>query len=284
MLSTRVVILVALLPSVLFGQNILTNPGFDANVSGWNNQGGVWSTLDAANTTTSGSVQLSHPSTGTPQQIIQCRAAVAPGVYSAGVKYRIPAGQATTGIAVLRVWTFTTNDCTGSFQEVRGQEFAPPLFDTWLTAQQITRVPDGAGSALFQVFFQRNETTGSFTGFFDDAFLVASDAGLPLGSFGRFLVETTYETSDQSGAGHSRLLTNDTGYFWFFNSANVEVVVKVLDGCGVNNRFWVFAAGLTNVHTVVKVTDRQRGTVKTYNNPQGTAFAPIQDTGAFICP
>jgi hypothetical protein len=35
---------------------------------------------------------------------------------------------------------------------------------------------------------------------------------------------------------------------------------------------------------VLKVTDTQTGQVKTYVNPQGTAFAPIQDTSAFACP
>ena len=28
-------------------------------------------------------------------------------------------------------------------------------------------------------------------------------------------------------------LTGDTGAFWFFSSSNVEVVIKVLNGCGV---------------------------------------------------
>jgi hypothetical protein len=32
------------------------------------------------------------------------------------------------------------------------------------------------------------------------------------------------------------------------------------------------------------VTDTATGVVKTYRNPQGTAFAPLQDTSAFACP
>src|SRR6185503_20919902 len=100
-----------------------------------------------------------------------------------------------------------------------------------------------------------------------------------------FSVRATYDTGSQSGDGKVVELTPDTGYLWFFNADNVEVVVKVLNACGVNNRYWVFAAGLTNVHTVITVTDTQTGAVKTYNNPQGTAFKPIQDTSAFAtCP
>jgi hypothetical protein len=102
----------------------------------------------------------------------------------------------------------------------------------------------------------------------------------------RFRVEVEWETSGGlSGQGQAELLTSDTGYFWFFDSANVEIVIKVLDGCGLNNRYWVFAGGLTDVRTRITVTDTSNGTSKTYLNPQGTAFLPIQDTSAFAtCP
>ncbi|MGH9399710.1 MAG: hypothetical protein ACRD00_05035, partial [Thermoanaerobaculia bacterium] len=79
--------------------------------------------------------------------------------------------------------------------------------------------------------------------------------------------------------------TSDTGQFWFFSSSNVEIVVKVLNGCGVNTRYWVFAGGLTNVQVTLTVTDMSNSTMKTYINPLNTAFAPIQDTNAFAtCP
>jgi hypothetical protein len=62
-------------------------------------------------------------------------------------------------------------------------------------------------------------------------------------------------------------------------------VIKVLNGCGVNNNYWVFAGGLTNVQVMLTVTDTQTGSVRTYTNPINTAFLPIQDTGAFAtCP
>ena len=41
---------------------------------------------------------------------------------------------------------------------------------------------------------------------------------------------------------------------------------------------------LPPVNVVVTVTGTQTGAVKTYTNPQGTAFQPIQDTAAFVCP
>jgi hypothetical protein len=89
----------------------------------------------------------------------------------------------------------------------------------------------------------------------------------------------------QSGTGHAVPLSSDTGTFWFFNDANVEVVVKVLEGCATNNRYWVFAGGLTNVRVRLTVRDAQTNATKQYTNPQNTAFRPIQDTLAFAtCP
>ena len=80
-------------------------------------------------------------------------------------------------------------------------------------------------------------------------------------------------------------LTDDTGYFWFFDPTNTEMVTKVLNGCAVNGNYWFFAAGLTNVGVTTLVQDLQSATMKTYTNTSGTAFPPIQDTSAFrTCP
>ena len=51
------------------------------------------------------------------------------------------------------------------------------------------------------------------------------------------------------------------------------------------NHFWFFAAGLTDVDTVIEVADTRTGRVLTYHNPQGRAFPAVQDTTAFpTCP
>lgn len=102
---------------------------------------------------------------------------------------------------------------------------------------------------------------------------------------GRFKVEVTFQASGSNGTGHPVQLTSDTGYFWFFNASNVEFLIKVLNGCGLNNRYWVFAGGLTNVRVDVTVTDTATGATRKYANPQGKPFQPIQDTNAFAtCP
>lgn len=98
----------------------------------------------------------------------------------------------------------------------------------------------------------------------------------------RFRIETFWRRADgASGQGQAVRLTPDTGYFWFFNSSNVESFVKVLNACGLGNRFWVFGGGLTNVEVRTRVTDTATGQIKEYVNPLGTAFQPLQDTNAF---
>lgn len=104
-------------------------------------------------------------------------------------------------------------------------------------------------------------------------------------SAGRFRVTAAWQSATASGDGTGVQLTPDTGYFWFFIDTNVEVIVKVLNACSVNNKYWAFAGGLTNVRVTVSVTDTQNGSVRTYVNPINTAFQPIQDTTAFAtCP
>ena len=100
---------------------------------------------------------------------------------------------------------------------------------------------------------------------------------------GRFRVEADWETPDgSSGNSLAEALTDDTGVLSFFDPNNLEIVVKVLSNCqGASNRFWVFAGGLTNLEVTLRVTDTQTGDVKTYVNPQGEPFDPIQDTRAF---
>jgi len=115
---------------------------------------------------------------------------------------------------------------------------------------------------------------------------IPSDTATCLGAGGRFKVEATWKTgAGAAGPAHAVPLTTDSGYLWFFDANNVEAIVKVLDACSFSGHFWVFAGGLTNVETTLTVTDTQAGVVRTYFNPQNTAFQPLQDTAAFAtCP
>ncbi len=103
----------------------------------------------------------------------------------------------------------------------------------------------------------------------------------------RFQVEVDWRDFDgNTGSGQVVPFgSDDSGLFWFFDPDNWEMLVKVLDGCGINNHFWVFSAATTNVEYTLRVTDTETGAVKEYFNPLGTAAAAITDTGAFAtCP
>jgi hypothetical protein len=78
----------------------------------------------------------------------------------------------------------------------------------------------------------------------------------------------------------------DAAVLTFFDSNNIDALINVLNACsGANPRYWVFAAGVTSVQQTLTVTDTTAGRTRTYFNPAGRPFAPIQDTSAFAtCP
>lgn len=98
---------------------------------------------------------------------------------------------------------------------------------------------------------------------------------------GRFQVDMSWKSAVDDGVARPIRLTDNTGTFYYLNPANYEVMLKVINGCALNGRYWVFVAGLTNVGLEITVTDTLTDTVQVYENPLGTAFAPVQDTNAF---
>jgi hypothetical protein len=102
---------------------------------------------------------------------------------------------------------------------------------------------------------------------------------------GRFEVRASWRDASGNGAEATAVpLTTDTGTFWFFDAANVELVVKVLEACVLNDRFWLFAGGLTDVEVVLTVTDTTTGAAREYHNPVGRPYQTVRDTSAFSCP
>jgi PKD repeat protein len=112
------------------------------------------------------------------------------------------------------------------------------------------------------------------------------DATLCL-SASRFKVTATFQKPNAAVQNaHAVTLTANTGYFWFLDPTNVEVVTKVLPFCADPfNSIWVFAAGLTNLAVDIKYVDTKANVTIDKINPQGTAFIAVQDTSAFkTCP
>jgi len=106
----------------------------------------------------------------------------------------------------------------------------------------------------------------------------------------RFCVLADWERPDGTGS-HARRVpfrSDDSVLFWFFNPANWELQVKVLDGCAVNGHYWVFFAATTNVEFELRVFGRgtnfgNPALQKTYFNPQGHRADAVTDTAAFPC-
>ncbi|HVS64437.1 MAG TPA: vanadium-dependent haloperoxidase [Thermoanaerobaculia bacterium] len=132
------------------------------------------------------------------------------------------------------------------------------------------------------------ELAKTFFGEPDDgpAACIASDTTICLNG-GRFEVDVTWRNFEGE-VGNGRLIpysSDDSGIFWFFDDSNWELMVKVLDACVVNDHYWVFAAGTTNVEYTLRVRDTTTGELRVYENALGVSSPATTDTEAFAsCP
>lgn len=117
----------------------------------------------------------------------------------------------------------------------------------------------------------------------DGGFLATvAGGGEVLLSGGRFAVDVSWQDfSGASGAGTLVFQSDDSAVFWFFDANNWELMVKVINGCAFNDRFWVFSAATTNVEFNVRITDTVSGVVKSYPNALGESARAVTDTDAF---
>ncbi len=102
----------------------------------------------------------------------------------------------------------------------------------------------------------------------------------------RFSVTMDWWTDDDGGGKRGKGMvaregTNYSGLFWFFSAGNWELLVKVLDGCSVNGRMWVYGASATTLGYVLTVTDTVTGAVQEYRNEPGRQADAFTDNAAF---
>jgi len=104
---------------------------------------------------------------------------------------------------------------------------------------------------------------------------------------GRFSVEVDWTTASDSGPaavmsfGGQRASSDQSSFWWFFDPANFEMGVKMVDACVPPfNAYWVFVSGLTNQAFTVTITDTDTGLVRTYTNPLGLYPQTIGATGS----
>lgn len=75
--------------------------------------------------------------------------------------------------------------------------------------------------------------------------------------------------------------TEDSGLFWFFDPDNWELLLKVLDGCALNDHVWVYGASTTDLGYIIRVTDTATGVGREYRNEPGMPASAITDATAF---
>jgi len=273
-------------PLAAAGPNLLINPTFDTTVTGWSGIPSTWSLVDAVGAPRSGSLRFSFPP-GNPSEsaALQCVPA-SPGAFVLRASVSVD-GQPDDNAYVIAGF-FPTPDCTGTFLGQIFDRSEPGIGWRPLGASGIA--PASTGSAYVGLVGERGEdTTGTTTLYWDDVHFgtggCADNAQTLCVNRERFQIRAHYIAGAQEGEGTAVPFADESGSFWFFSPANIELDAKVLDGCGLNHRYWVFAAGLTNVNVELEVTDTKTGATKTYRNPAGHVFTTITDTAAFAtCP
>lgn len=149
----------------------------------------------------------------------------------------------------------------------------PPAYVPFAETVAVGPLPEG----LYDV----ETDDGLFTAHFEVSdHQVSSQSLFLIGQ--RFEVSVAWRAAGADGLGHPEALTDNSGYFWFFDSTNPELLVKVIDGRAVNGHFWVFLGGLSDVDYTVTVSDRFSidNKVRTYRNARGTVDSRA-DTSAF---
>ena len=174
----------------------------------------------------------------------------------------------STGRVLSRRWDF--GDGTGSRNRRIDHAWAEPgFYKVTLT------VGDGTTTSTAKQVFLVEASDPAGTCVADAETLCLQDS--------RYSVAVEWRTADgKSGAGsvvHEG--TDDSGLFTFFNRQNWEVLIKVLDGCALNDHVWVYGASTTDLGYSIRVTDTVTGVVKEYRNEPGHPAPAITDAVAF---
>ena len=101
---------------------------------------------------------------------------------------------------------------------------------------------------------------------------------------GGYKVSMCYETYDGM-VGDARdwgLDSTQSGLMYFFDRDNAEVLIKVLDACGVNGHRWVFVAPVTDLAFNL-IVESPSGESWTHSNRLGQTADAASDVSAFPC-
>ncbi len=177
----------------------------------------------------------------------------------------------SSGNVTKRNWSFG-DGATSDLKSPTHAWTTPGLYDVTLT------VSDGStsDSAIRTLLVGASAPSGSCRA--DAETLCLQDS--------RFEVKMDWLSTDGE-SGHGRVVhagTDDSGMFRFFDPENWEVLIKVLDGCAINQRTWVLGASTTDLGYRIGVTDTVTGESRSYVNEPGQPAPAIVDTEAFSQP
>lgn len=260
-------LLLGLTLSVNAQENLLENPGFDTDFSGWGQYPGRigdWSSEDADGSGSSGSALLGNEGTSdgvVPLVLHQCIAVEAGETYDFGGDVRVPAGQPAGTAAYIFAYPFTNSSCAGNlgiFENTTGAADG-----SWSSASSSITPGAGVEAILFAIgVFKPNGETADAEAYFDNLYLNGVGGGGG-GGGDDFVINPSIAASwfNPAESGHGIMIhlidANSAWMCWF-----------AFDLAG--NPAWICAVGTVSGDTI------------TFNDAfqvEGGAFPPNFDPG-----
>lgn len=290
--SLLVVLLVCSTPAALraedchFAGNLVPNCGFDTDLSSWYLYGGSATHLPACGPHTPGCVELTRSNVFGGIEVLSACIPVSPSTqYRAGGSFRHFTGVIDSGCS-LATYEYS-NDC-GVSTASTFSDFAAS--STWQDASLAFVTSPSTDSVFVRAYCGSSQ---QFALRLDDFILAEGvptcvpDADSACLLSGRFRVEVRW--TDFSHVEHDALVasagTPDSALFYWNDPNNWEVLIKAIDACSYNDKFWIYLAAATNVGYEISVTDTVAGgPPKIYSNALGTLAPAINDSAAFDCP
>ncbi len=271
-------------PSAATAQNLITNPGFEADLGAWTVSAGDepsdpteagWVSDDVAGSPSSGAVQVTDRFASTHTNLFgleQCVAVTAGERYDFGAWVQYPPGQERTGHFNVQLEWYATSDCSSSgfidFERLRVEDPS----DRWQLAQSLGHAaPAGAVAATLALVMRKNEAGGSFHGLYDDTRLCPEGTcALQLGSelsspaFPDFRFKVTFESGIGAVAGALEpVCLDETVCVSGAVPGRVELQLRVI-GPRPNDHLWFQGVRFTPSRVVIEARQLSTGVVREY--------------------
>jgi len=160
--------------SFAWGQNLVSNPGFDTDVAGWTTGSTAtiqWNPFDADSNPASGSALVTNLSTtaGDATGARQINMDIAGGEhYNIAAEILMPSGQSTTGRANLLVQWYDQANCTGFVGLFLTPWVTDSTPDVWYLSFGTTLAPADAQCARLRLSVWKDQDSGTLDAHFDN--------------------------------------------------------------------------------------------------------------------